>query len=72
MPLRSDAYKHVHTESDFDAVAVRYSLGKAVLIGSNFEPFILEHLTWSQIAAALGHPVSVVGQAIPAHRGPAG
>jgi hypothetical protein len=37
---------------------------KAVMVGSSFEPSVLANLTWSQIAAALGHPDSAVGQAI--------
>lgn len=37
---------------------------KYVLVGSSFEPGVLEHQTWSQIAAALRNPRSPVGQAI--------
>jgi Domain of unknown function (DUF929) len=37
---------------------------KYVLVGSSFEPVVLEHQTWSQIAAALRNPRSPIGQAI--------
>jgi hypothetical protein len=37
---------------------------KAVLVGSSFEPFPLEGLTWSQIAATLSNQNSATGQTI--------
>jgi len=33
-------------------------------VGSSFDPFILQELSWSQIAAALRNPASPIGQAI--------
>jgi hypothetical protein len=37
---------------------------KSVIVGSSFNPLVLQKLTWSQIAASLRQPASVAGWAI--------
>jgi len=37
---------------------------RSVIVGSSFDPLVLQKLTWSQIAASLRQPVSLAGWAI--------